>query len=1239
MDNLFLFVTANETETTALLNCGNDFLKFEPNLQSNLPHDANFYNVGKFGCYDIVHLELIDQASARQAASILSISNAIDAFHPDAVILVGVAFGSDDRKGEKQIIGDVIVSKTVTDYESGVIREGILLSDGAISEAGKFLISTFNAFSKTWNFNLNSRPAKCFLGNILSGDKFVDDYKFKSQLLKRYPLAYGGEMEGRGAYAACRDRGVSEWIIVKGICDWGDGTTSQDKLENQKIAAESAVSLLMYIFSNPVAFNKLPKNKRDYIKDCLKQREQEVSSVLYAEEKTAIPQMEVEITNTNNQKLKRFKVAFSFPGEHRILVEKIAEILANIYGKESILYDKYHKAEFARPNLDTHLQILYRDQSDLIVVFVCSDYQRKMWCGIEWHAIRDLLNQKDADERIMFIKCDDGSVNGVFGTIDGYIDSTVNSISDITSDIIKRHDILSKYQQTLTIHKDGVNNALSIIIREFSGQKRMLASWKNKLKHTLLPIELTMYENQNKSTIDFKNSYQAKKLVDELSPLMFVGVGGVGKSTLLQYIFDSISKDSKCLYISLPEFYHLIKLEDFPLHDIKIDCDCLILDGLNEMSDKGFDTSDNVTSTICNWISDIALLYSNVKLIIAGRSADTEFRSIKRLFSHEFNYFIVDGISITSEAYGMISVLGDDTLKKLLLRPLYFNTYMKLSTKAELCSRFDLLSQLYEQTFDSNHQKVALCKFPLEKFHDYTLPKIAFEHLSTSVDFEIQSTELTHDVRVILEYYDVFIVKTKLDYGREQYRFSHNDYIDFLAAKYIKARVDEMKIDANSKEICVAMENLSSDTKSMLVEALCGFAIDDNDYRVINNIKKNKTSWWTYFVVDHYFHDGNLSLPITHIQDIMDIGFELGFFLADSILHPDNAKNIYYEGYKELIMSYFRFISQTTLTIEPLIAWSDWNDNHDVLGKTIRKNVELLRRSQHISAAYGVLESALKFSDEKSKLGLTHQRAKLKLNEFQYSSSCKLEDFEEGVATLIQCADANYCPSCNLLGRLYAEPAPIIEKKTGKVMRNNKHGFEYYYRVIKNTQYKKTLTIFEQYAYIRCIKMLLFVNISLRDGAFAAYELMNNDIIAIEQVNPGGNSISIAKELFSRLTDNRPLPKLLSAIIDYFEGNYNTSLLKASYAYNAEVDLGTLIPSIMIMHLQKKHQIVDDKIDYPAIIEFAKNQYLYLKDQANNLMAEQDFERYHPKYILEDVNTMLRWFSELTHIIFQGDES
>ena len=115
----------------------------------------------------------------------------------------------------------------------------------------------------------------------------------------------------------------------------------------------------------------------------------------------------------SNMGEKRFKIAFSFPGEYREIVHKIARGVADIFTEECILYDWFHRAEFARPNLDIHLQNLYKNESELIVVFICADYNRKKWCGIEWRAIRELLNGKRADDRILFVECGGDEDGGV----------------------------------------------------------------------------------------------------------------------------------------------------------------------------------------------------------------------------------------------------------------------------------------------------------------------------------------------------------------------------------------------------------------------------------------------------------------------------------------------------------------------------------------------------------------------------------------------------------------------------------------------------------------------------------------------------------------------------------------------------------------------------------------------------------------------------------------------------------
>src|ERR1017187_4917023 len=125
-------------------------------------------------------------------------------------------------------------------------------------------------------------------------------------------------------------------------------------------------------------------------------------------------------------KSKRFRVALSFPGEHRPRVEKIAEALAGNLGRERVLYDRWYAAEFARPNLNIHLADLYRDHSDLIAVFLCKEYNEKEWCGLELRAVLDLIKRRQ-DDRLMLLRLDDADIPGLYST-DGYLD--IRPVSD-----------------------------------------------------------------------------------------------------------------------------------------------------------------------------------------------------------------------------------------------------------------------------------------------------------------------------------------------------------------------------------------------------------------------------------------------------------------------------------------------------------------------------------------------------------------------------------------------------------------------------------------------------------------------------------------------------------------------------------------------------------------------------------------------------------------------------------------
>ena len=76
-------------------------------------------------------------------------------------------------------------------------------------------------------------------------------------------------------------------------------------------------------------------------------------------------------------KPKRFRIAFSFAGEKREFVAKVARILANRFGEDKILYDKFHNSEFSRSDLAFYLPDLYEKESDLVVAVFCPDYDKK----------------------------------------------------------------------------------------------------------------------------------------------------------------------------------------------------------------------------------------------------------------------------------------------------------------------------------------------------------------------------------------------------------------------------------------------------------------------------------------------------------------------------------------------------------------------------------------------------------------------------------------------------------------------------------------------------------------------------------------------------------------------------------------------------------------------------------------------------------------------------------------------
>jgi tetratricopeptide (TPR) repeat protein len=217
---------------------------------------------------------------------------------------------------------------------------------------------------------------------------------------------------------------------------------------------------------------------------------------------------------------KRFRVAFSYAGEKRAFVASTAGILAGRFGKARVLYDKFHRAEFARRDLGLYLPDLYQRESDLVVVVVCAEYDEKQWTGLEWTAIHDLLSKRrDAD--VMLCRFDLATVKGVPSTA-GYIDLDDEQPTTLAELIVER------------LRSNGVD------VRK---RRTIVKTPEVTDIRALVPNNLPRLQSF------FGRVDELKKIADALSPstrtwgVLVDGPGGIGKTSLAVRAAESVPPD------------------------------------------------------------------------------------------------------------------------------------------------------------------------------------------------------------------------------------------------------------------------------------------------------------------------------------------------------------------------------------------------------------------------------------------------------------------------------------------------------------------------------------------------------------------------------------------------------------------------------------------------------------------------------------------------------------------------
>lgn len=270
MSNQFLFVTANNNEKEA----------FESLLENVTKKSINgkSYKTGTFGLYDVAYIHLDKQGTANPAATPF-VGELIKRIKPIGVIMVGIAFGADEKT---QKIGDVLVSQKILFYDSEKIKKN---SNEYIEEPKEAGFQLLNAFSDDddWKYEVNKSVfSKVHKGAILTGSKLVNNYAFKAKLLEDFSQfsPIGGEMEAFGIYTECRLNEISEWIIIKGICDWGYNK-DLNKEEYQKTASMAAAQYCFHIFSRDGVFNDLLDTAQGILSDewFIKQNREQIKNL------------------------------------------------------------------------------------------------------------------------------------------------------------------------------------------------------------------------------------------------------------------------------------------------------------------------------------------------------------------------------------------------------------------------------------------------------------------------------------------------------------------------------------------------------------------------------------------------------------------------------------------------------------------------------------------------------------------------------------------------------------------------------------------------------------------------------------------------------------------------------------------------------------------------------------------------------------------------------------------------
>lgn len=239
MTGLVAITTATDSEDAALFAC----------LEENGFMPSRLLRVGEGVLQEfvrgvtqrIVHIRTSAGSMGVNSAGMV-LPNVLQELDVKYLVSAGICFGLMPLKNEKEFqkLGDVLIATHIQDYETKRKGKQEIFRGERTSASPGILQAARIARNQMGEIEYQISE-----GVLLSGQMLVDDEQTVEELRVAFPEAIGGEMEGNAVAAASIYKG-RQWILIKGICDWGMGKEDG----SQAIAAKRACSLAVKAIVN-----------------------------------------------------------------------------------------------------------------------------------------------------------------------------------------------------------------------------------------------------------------------------------------------------------------------------------------------------------------------------------------------------------------------------------------------------------------------------------------------------------------------------------------------------------------------------------------------------------------------------------------------------------------------------------------------------------------------------------------------------------------------------------------------------------------------------------------------------------------------------------------------------------------------------------------------------------------------------------------------------------------------------